>query len=171
MTRYFLFSVAAAVLAVAAYTRIRWNHTPSVPVGVYAAVPETVRPRYLEFCPAEPWASLSRARAYREPAGLGPACADRAEPLIKRIAAEAGDTVEFGVGGVSVNGEMLPMSAARRRDTAGREIAHYPFGTYILGDGKYWVMGDDYRSFDSRYYGPVDTSQVRTLLVSVVVND
>ena len=44
----------------------------------------------VEFCPAEPFATLSIVRGYRDPG----ACRDGAAPLLKPIVAKSGDVVE-----------------------------------------------------------------------------
>ena len=72
--------------------------------------------------------------------------------------------------GVSVNGVRLPNSAPRTRDTAGRPLTPWPFGTYRVEPGTIWVVSSyEARSFDSRYFGPIRNSQVldhlRPLLV------
>ena len=69
----------------------------------------------VEFCPAEPFASLSIARGYRDPG----ACRDGAAPLLKPVVASAGDAVELSARGISVNGVLLPNTAPLSKDTKG----------------------------------------------------
>jgi type IV secretory pathway protease TraF len=40
-------------------------------------------------------------------------------------------------------------------------MIHYREGRYLIGPDELWVIGDDPRSFDSRYYGPVPKYLVR----------
>ena len=61
----------------------------------------------VEFCPAEPFATLSIVRGYRDP-GI---CRDGAAPLLKPIVAKSGDVVEVSARGISVNGALLPNTA------------------------------------------------------------
>jgi conjugative transfer signal peptidase TraF len=92
---------------------LRINSSPSLPVGVYmtSSKPEA---NLVEFCPAEPFASLAISRGYRD-AG---ACRDGATPLLKPVVARAGDVVEVSGQGIAVNGLLLPNTAAQRTPTA-----------------------------------------------------
>lgn len=136
---------------------IRWNHTPSIPMGIYIADSDG---QFAEFCPGGFWGALSVERDYRQ-AGL---CFDGREPLLKRIVAHDGDTVAYTDQGVAVNGKLMAASTPHERDMAGRPLQHVAWGEYVLGPGQFWLMGDHPRSFDSRYFGPVDSSQIRNRL-------
>jgi conjugative transfer signal peptidase TraF len=82
--------------------------------------------------------------------------------LLKPIAASEGDRVEASNAGISVNGRLLPNTAPRVRDSMGRPLDHYPFGTYVVQQGEVWVASSwNYKSFDSRYFGPVRLSMIR----------
>jgi conjugative transfer signal peptidase TraF len=137
--------------------RVRWNRTASVPIGFYW---ESATGEYVEFCPSGPWAKMSADRGYRAPGS----CFDRHEPLLKRMIGFPGDVVNYDANGVRINGFTLPASAPYQLDTEGRPIQHFPWGEYVLGATQYWVMGSNPRSFDSRYYGPIDGSQIRSRL-------
>jgi len=92
-------------------------------------------------------------------------CPDGYQPLLKRIVAKAGDLVIFDEKrGVEVNGEVLKDSKPSGKDSAGRPLTHFPSGMASLQPGEYWVMGDHPMSFDSRYFGPVNSSQIRRRL-------
>ena len=101
---------------------------------------------------------LSVVRGYRSRGN----CPDGGEPLAKPIAARVGDTVELSATGMAVNGRLLPNTAPLVSDTAGRPLSHWPFGRYVVAPGTVWVASSySRRSFDSRYFGPVEASQVR----------
>ena len=34
------------------------------------------------------------------------------------------------------------------------------YGSRVLKDGEYWMMGTKYLSFDSRYWGPIKEDQI-----------
>jgi conjugative transfer signal peptidase TraF len=144
---------------------IRTNLSPSLPFGFYI-VDASVATNLVEFCPAEPFGSLANARRYRQ-AGV---CADGGSPLLKPVVARAGDLVTMSPEGVRVNGQFLPNSAPRKRDTAGRPLTSWPFGTYVVKAGTLWVLSSYHpRSFDSRYFGPIAESAVRDKLRPLLV--
>jgi conjugative transfer signal peptidase TraF len=136
---------------------LRINFSPSLPVGLYITTTDA-RANLVEFCPAEPFASLSIARGYRDRG----ACSDGAAPLLKPVVASAGDVVELSARGISVNGELLPNTAPLLKDTKGRPLLAWPFGRYRVAAGTVWVASSYHpRSFDSRYFGPLSTSAIR----------
>jgi type IV secretion system protein VirD4 len=49
-------------------------------------------------------------------------------------------------------------------------LEHYPFGNYIVQPGEIWVASSwNYKSFDSRYFGPVRLNTIRHYLQPVYV--
>jgi conjugal transfer pilin signal peptidase TrbI len=80
------------------------------------------------------------------------------EELIKIAAALPGDTVSVGPGETSVNGTVvgegldLAEIIGRPDESFTRQVAVQP--------GTFWMMGRTRDSYDSRYWGPIDTSQV-----------
>lgn len=146
-------------LALAAeWAGLRFNDSPSMPTGLYARTSPESRSSLVVFCPAGPFAHLSAERGYRSRGN----CPDGAEPLAKPIAARPGDIVKLSATGMAVNGRLLPNTAPLVRDTAGRPLLHWPFGRYVVAPGTVWVASSyNSRSFDSRYFGPVEASEVR----------
>jgi conjugative transfer signal peptidase TraF len=139
---------------------IRLNGSPSLPIGLYRVSPNPAAD-LIEFCPAEPFAALATARGYRRPGR----CPDGGTPLLKPVVARAGDRVTVSLGGVAVNGVLLPNSAPRLRDTAGRPLISSPPGTYEVRQGTLWVVSTyESSSYDSRYFGAIDESQVLSRL-------
>jgi conjugative transfer signal peptidase TraF len=144
---------------------IRLNVSPSLPIGLYR-VSANPAANLVEFCPAEPFASIANARGYRQ-AGR---CQDGGTPLLKPVAARPGDLVTVSLGGVAVNGVLLTNSAPRQRDTAGRPLASWSRGTYEVGQGTLWVVSSyESRSYDSRYFGPIAESRVLARLRPLLV--
>jgi conjugative transfer signal peptidase TraF len=159
---------AAIICTAGAALGVRLNLTNSVPIGLYV-ISDGPEARLVEFCPPEPFATLSRERGYRERSQFG--CPDGARPLLKPIAATAGDLVNVSPRGIEVNGKLIPHTAALHNDSAGRSIAAWPMGTYQVRKGSIWVASSfNTHSFDSRYFGPVPASavlhQLRPLCVS-----
>ena len=148
-----------ALLLTCVYAGVRLNTSGSLPVGLYIT---TQQPTDLvEFCPAEPLASLAIRRGYR-PRG---SCADGAMPLLKPVAARAGDVVDCSAGGIAVNGRILPNTAPLKLDSQGRPLPPWPFGHYNVAAGTVWVASSySAKSFDSRYFGPVPRTAIRAWL-------
>ncbi len=148
--------VALATFQLCGLAGIRINCSPSLPVGLYRT--STARASLIEFCPAEPFASLAISRGYRDRG----TCRDGATPLMKPIVARAGDVVTISEQGIGVNGKLLPNTAPLRADTHGRPLTPWPFGSYVVAAETVWVASSyNPRSFDSRYIGPVAMAGIR----------
>jgi conjugative transfer signal peptidase TraF len=164
----FALLVLAFVLLVAGVAAgARVNVTRSLPPGLYWAVDRPIeRHAYVRFCPPKegPFA-LAMERGYLSSGGACP----EGFPMIKRVVGLAGDSVEAVESGVSVNGQMLPSSAFRRTDGLGRPMPRPPCGERRLRASELWVMSDtNERSFDSRYFGPIDRAWVKEVIVPVL---
>jgi conjugative transfer signal peptidase TraF len=147
----------AALFAIFQLSRVRVNASPSLPIGLYRTTLDKSA-KLVEFCPAEPYATISAKREYREKGD----CPDGAEPLMKPIVPVSGDTVEISPQGVTINGRLLPNSATRSFDIKDRPLTHWPFGKYRVDTGKVWVISSfNPRSFDSRYFGPIPIASIR----------
>ena len=139
----------------------RINTSYSLPMGLYIGTNAEDAP-FVEFCPAGRFAEESGKRGYRT---LGFACPDGAVPLLKPVVARGGDQVETSPLGISVNGVLLPKTAPLPKDSALRLLDHWPFGAYIVAPGTIWVASTYHAgSYDSRYMGPIPTSQIRRRL-------
>lgn len=154
-------ATAVAVLVgsflVCGFVGVRFNSSPSLPVGMYVTTADE-HANLVEFCPAEPSASLSITRGYRDPGN----CLDGAAPLLKPVVASAGDAVELSARGIFVNGVLLPNTAPLSKDSKGRPLVAWPFGRYSVAAGTVWVASSyQRRSFDSRYFGPISTAAIR----------
>jgi conjugative transfer signal peptidase TraF len=145
------------VIALPALAGLRINTTGSLPVGVYLITNDPHAP-LVEFCPQGIFSALSSSRGYRPP-GL---CADGAAPLLKPVIAHSGDTVVLAAEGIWVNGRLLPNTAPKHADTAGRSLPAWPTGTYSVGPSTLWVASTYHpNSFDSRYFGPISPDVIR----------
>jgi conjugative transfer signal peptidase TraF len=143
---------------VAGLAGIRVNTSSSLPLGLYARIDQSGA-GLVEFCPSDPYASLSRDRGYRV---RGFTCPDRAAPLLKPVIAQAGDIVEVSPAGLAVNGRLLPNTAPLPSDKANRPLDPWPSGIYRVRPGTIWVASTYSRaSYDSRYIGPVEEKSIR----------
>jgi len=149
--------VGVSAFAVCGLIGLRINSSPSLPIGLYLTT-RGDQANLVEFCPAEPFAGLAIDRGYRDPG----ACRDGAAPLLKPVVARVGDVVESSARGIRVNGRLLPNTAPIPMDTRGRALTPWPFNTYVVQPGTVWVASSFHpRSFDSRYFGPVQVSAIR----------
>ena len=136
-------------------TTLIWNDSPSLPIGFYKQAHDGP---IAGWCPAGPAAAQALQRNYRH-AGI---CADGGQPLLKPIVARYGDRVELDPEGIWVNSVLLRNSAPMVKDSAGRPLEHYPYGHYAVEPGQVWVISShDRRSFDSRYFGPVQEAAIQ----------
>jgi conjugative transfer signal peptidase TraF len=145
---------------------MRINGSPSLPLGLYISTSDPKAP-LVEFCPPEPYAVLAIRRGYRTRG----TCADGATPLLKPIVAVEGDLVEVSSAGISVNGRMVPNSAPRLTDTAGRPMPVWSVRTQRVGADTVWVVSSyNARSFDSRYFGPITLRSITARLRPLVTD-
>jgi conjugative transfer signal peptidase TraF len=110
--------------------------------------------------PPGPGTRLALRRGY-----IGPGvCPGGTEPLLKPVAAIAGDVVRVTAAGIVVNGMPVPNTAALARDSAGRPLQPVAIGTYPVQPGEVWLLSSlAANSFDSRYLGPVPVAGIRGL--------
>jgi conjugative transfer signal peptidase TraF len=153
-----------AVVVVIAHTIValdlRFNFTPSMPLGIYRLAPVSgsgVKPgMFVAACVPLVAAELGRHRGYL---ATGPCPAD-SELLLKTVAAIAGDEVAISVSGVAVHRRLLPHSRPLPLDAAGRRLLPWPQGHYQLRRGQLWFYAPNNRSWDSRYWGPASPAAV-----------
>lgn len=131
--------------------RLIWNASASAPIGLYWVSPGAA-PGRGDMVVAWPPAAARRLAARRHylPAGV---------PLVKRVAAIAGDRICAVGRVVTVNGR--PVAARRAADAAGRPLPAWT-GCVRLGPGMVLLlMRATPDSFDGRYFGP---SQARDII-------
>ena len=145
------------------------NTTPSLPVGLYRIVDEPVsKDAYVAFCPPQSdvfdWAI---ARGYINPGD----CPGGYGQLLKRVHAVAGDTVLIDQSGITVNGELLPNSAPIHSDAHGAALPQYRFNA-VLGESEFLLLSDlNPHSFDARYFGVIERTQMVHVVRPVVTLD
>jgi conjugative transfer signal peptidase TraF len=143
---------------------VRVNTSPSLPAGVYRVTTDATA-NLVEFCPNEPYASFASERGYRSKGN----CPDAASPLMKPVIARAGDIVTVSNSGLAVNGWLVPNTAPMRLDTHHRPMIAWPTGVYPVQAGVVWVASSyNPRSFDSRYFGPIRTAEIRCRLKPLI---
>lgn len=156
----FTLAVACRVLGIV------FNPTHSAPPGFYIRAARdlrhggTAQANFILFCPDQKWPGFNNNPPYR--AGWSN-CPDGNKALLKPVVAWAGDTVTVTPLGVAVNGSVLHNSMPLSKDTNGEVLHAYPLGNYNVKPGELWVISSHSRkSFDSRYYGPIPETSIRT---------
>ena len=122
--------------------RLVWNASASAPIGLYQVTPDVpvTRGDMVAARLPEPFRELAAARRY----------IPRDVPLVKRVAAEAGDEVCALRDRVFVNGHLV----ARRKnvDAMGRAMPSW-HGCRRLRRQQLFLLMDSPGSFDGRYFG------------------
>lgn len=123
--------------------RLVWNASASAPIGLYAVSPGTAPARgEMVIARLPPEARELAARRRYLP---------RDVPLVKRVAAVAGDAICAAGRMVTVNGK--PVAARRATDTVGRPLPAWQ-GCIRLAPGTvFLLMAETPDSFDGRYFG------------------
>jgi conjugative transfer signal peptidase TraF len=147
-----LLTYAGMLLSAKAFD-VRPNFTDSAPIGLWIKKPiqSIKKGSIVAFCPPAP-------DVHSTPG-------DCPAPFIKPAAALPGDTVRLLNGyPATVNGAELPNTAAHPSMTA------WPDGEYIVKAGEVWVFSSyNPKSFDSRYFGPIELSSIQGEAVPLLV--
>ena len=141
---------------------IRVNITPSIPLGVYQLSNEPqVTGSYVLFCPPPaPVFAMAKARGYL---GAG-FCPGGYGQLMKRLVAAKDDEVTINAEGVAVNGHHLSLSMPIKLDGGRRPLPHYA-KSWVLDSDEVLVMSDSNSgSFDGRYFGSIQRSQIEGVI-------
>jgi conjugative transfer signal peptidase TraF len=149
-----LATVALALLALASSARMPsylvWNASASVPLGLYLMSPNAPIGRHdlvLAWLP-DAMRQTAAERRYL-PADV---------PIIKPVAAIFGDIVCAGTDGISINEKVIAKRLAH--DRQGRLMPTW-LGCKTLRDNELLLLAPGVTdSFDGRYFGPLDLSQV-----------
>ena len=145
-----LVGVAALVLSPLARSNpfLIWNASPSVQVGLYMVERRAPARHEIATLRLSPKASrLAEARGYLPSSAW----------LLKPVAAESGDVVCRLGHIIFVNG--CVRARALLHDKAGRLMPGWN-GCSRLRKGQYFVLSKRSDSFDSRYFGAVDSQHV-----------
>ena len=130
-------------------TLLVWNASASAPVGLYrlSAEPAVRRGDMVVAWTPQPARELAARRHYL-PANV---------PLVKRVAAVAGDLICAADSIISINGRRV--ATRLRTDAAGRPMPGWS-GCRRLRDDEYFLLMDHTASFDGRYFGVTRGSHV-----------
>ncbi len=152
---------AVGLLLLAAADRVHapvlvWNATASAPIGLYRVLHRTPRRNDLVLVPTpQSVTALAAARGY-VPLHV---------PLVKRIAAMRGDRVCTQGDAVVVGRTVVALRVAF--DHQARPLPYWEDCRSLRADEVFLLMRDAPYSFDSRYFGPVQTSTVIGVLEAI----
>ena len=182
------FTAKTLIVALLLFGAIQWTGfrivpSQSIPRGLYVSTYEEMglswllggagneieRGDIIGGCPpAVPVVRLALERGYLHTGE----CESGTTLVGKPVVAIPGDYVRLDSTGLWVNGHLLEDSRAPLRDSKGRQLTPL-YGTFDLEEGQYYLYSPFIpgRSFDSRYYGPVEekVSERRPLLVEVEI--
>lgn len=150
--------------------RLHFFHTESAPIGLWRALPAAWPSvgDVARFCMRADQARMTTGRPYAGGRRGGP-CPHDTWMLAKPVVAGPGDTVVHTPDAVLVNGRALPLSATRTHDSRGLQIPMAGYGTFVLGEGEFWMHSPYHDgSFDSRYLGVVRRGQVRGTMLPLL---
>lgn len=129
--------------------RLLWNASPSAPIGLYSVSPGTLAdPGDMVIARVpQPWRNLAARRHYL-PANV---------PLVKRVAAAAGDEICALGRQIFINGRWI--THRRATDARGRPMLMWT-GCIRLHGRQLFLLMDNAASFDGRYFGPTEGKDI-----------
>lgn len=146
---------------------VRFNLTGSLPLGIYLMSSEAPsRGSIVHVCLDRDAADFARKRGY-----LGPgSCDSGVRPLGKIVLAVEGDVVTLDRKRIRVNGQSVTNSETIIEDSRGRALPHHAWGEHRMRPGELWLFSPYHRNaYDSRYFGPINRSQIVSALRPVLV--
>lgn len=91
-------------------------------------------------------------------------------PLLKRIAASAGDYVTITMEGITINGKPLKNASVRGNDGEGRPLTPWLVEEYQLAENEVFLFSDfTQNSFDSRYFGVQQRHCIQDVVKPVLI--
>ena len=145
------------------------NVSSSLPTGIYLIKNDENPPQKGDLvlsCIPSLYATLAFERGYL----TSGKCPNKIAPVGKYVAAVAGDNVESTPEGIYINKRLIKNSQAQVKDAQGREMFRQDINR-TLKENEILLLNEKENSFDSRYFGVVDTSFLIGKLEALVVID
>ncbi len=147
-TAGFIALVGLAVVTLRDRDVLLYNHSPSLPVGLYVRTEDALRPGAVVTVRAADVApELAAERRFAGPR-------DR---FLKRVAASAGDEVCAQADAIVINGAQAALR--HEHDSHGVLLPQWS-GCRQLAADELFLMGDTADSFDGRYWGVVSRNTI-----------
>lgn len=154
-----LFVLLFLIFSVLFTFNVRFNYTPSMPIGFYQRVSTTKIKRgdLVVVCLPKQVAVVALQRGYLR----GGSCPNKVIPVLKQVIAIPGDVVTLTNSHITVNSTtyIAPFNSIdHNRQPLQKFIQN---GIYQPSRG-YWIYGanDPIKSWDSRYYGSVKRAEI-----------
>lgn len=171
-----LIAVGVSAASVAKIENLTFNLTASMPLGIYQKISINTNDLKLNqdimLCPISLEKSdVMKFAVQHDWLMTSPAssCPDHLVPFIKKVAALPGDSVNLNWDGITVNGKLYPKTALTIMLSNMRPTPHIPLGNYSVKTGTLWVYDNNSpRAFDSRYWGPIEKSQILSGILPVL---
>lgn len=156
------------VSAIAAAAGVRYNHSESYPLGFWMVSGEYQagsKGQMVLFCPgSETVFSEAKERGYLSDSFY---CDSGIAPLIKKVVAVPGDQVVINQNGITINGGFVEGSQPFAKDGSGRDLP-LAVTDAALANNQVIIFSDYHPlSFDSRYFGAVDSRQIKGVVSPV----
>ena len=155
-----------ALAAVFYFSGVRVNTTKSIPLGFYKTTDvKAKKGDYVLFCPTDAEVFIEAKKRGYISTGL---CDGSTGLMMKKILAAKDDVVSSGVNGVFVNGKKLTNSTPKVKDGNGNLMQIFIAEKVVLDDSQVLLMSDSSaNSFDARYFGLVNKSQIKSKIEPV----
>lgn len=160
-TSMFLIS-AFALCLLCCLAGARINISASYPKGLYWVVSKPpAKGDFVAFYLSDEMAHLGKQRGYL---GIGA----HGGFLIKRIMAVHADHVSITPAGVTINNVLVDNTIPLTADNLGRPMPVVRLNNYQLKENEFMLLSDfNPRSFDSRYFGIIHTSQIIDTVIPI----
>ena len=150
-------SFALALQLVLSSSGIWVNLTSSMPQGVYKSNDDKIqRNDYVLSCLPYDIAPLAKDRGY---VGYGQ-CPANSGLIGKKMLGLPGDLARIDQDGITINGVLLPGTAPKRFDRQGNSLPKIRIDRN-LGADEYIIATNKPQSYDSRYFGPVHSEDLK----------
>ena len=167
--RLIIYSLLFVVVTLSSlwFTGARFNSSPSVPVGLYWTINKSIQKKdFVSFCP--PLTSNFKIASDRNYFPKG-SCPGGSTFLIKQVLAMKGDVITSNKNGVYINGHLVPYSKPFIEDVKGRHLPNFKIKNYRLKESELLLMtNQSITSFDARYFGLINKSQISAVLKSII---
>lgn len=150
------FPAAILFAAIWHWSPLMFNWSPSLPIGLYWRTGDPNAPD-VAFCLSAEVRKEAAAHGLEPMRGR---CPDGTAWILKPNLRSA-RVITFTNRGFTVDSRALPNTAPLSKDRFGRAMPHYPFGRYFVSSKEVWVVSTyNDRSYDSRYFGPIDAASI-----------